>query len=215
MNPSARIKIFVLDDSPVVLRGLEIILGENDEFDVGGCQLNAVNLHADLAKVSPDILVMDAEVAGTNAKEILFYLQNISSKVKLVIFTHLASVEYVKVMMRLGTAGFLLKNAAETVITNALRAVYNGDFFIDENLKEMILQKTLLRKPAGTQQKLTRREKEILQLLASNYNSQEISKKLFLSKKTIENHRSNMLLKFKVKNAASLVMKAIELGLLD
>lgn len=212
---TTKIKIAILDDAPVVVRGLNAILGESDQFQVVGGPLNVFTLDEELSKANADLLLMEADVSGTNAKEVLFHLKQKFPKIKLVIFSEMMGVEYVKMIMRLGAAGFILKKASAPLLLEGLRAVYNGDFYIDETVKDAILKKALHRKPLTGQQKLTKREKEILQLLASNYNSQEVAQKLFLSKKTIENHRSNMLLKFKVKNAASLVMKAIELGLLE
>ena len=95
-------------------------------------------------------------------------------------------------------------------------AVSKGEFFIEEIIKEKILSHSLIKqKEKSSLEQLTKREKEILRLLVASYSSQEIAKQLFISKRTVENHRANMMLKLNVKNTAALIKKAIESDLLD
>jgi DNA-binding NarL/FixJ family response regulator len=118
-------------------------------------------------------------------------------------------------MMRHGVAGYILKTSDADTIVDAIRMVYSGQTFVDPLLKERLVEETLQAKKSGTRTpQLTRHEKDVLELIATDCTSQEIADKLFLSKRTIDNHRLSLLLKLDVKNSAALVRKAIHLGLI-
>jgi DNA-binding NarL/FixJ family response regulator len=118
-------------------------------------------------------------------------------------------------MLDSGALGYLLKNADQDVLVQAIRTVHEGRQFIDPALKEQLLQDMLaVRKKQAAVPALTQREQEVLQLIGNNHTSQEIADKLFLSKHTIDHYRISLLVKFEVKNASGLIKKAIDLGLI-
>ena len=211
-----KIKICILDNCPVVIRGLQAILETSTDMEFAGGQTDTLGLISWLGDVVPHILVTDVTIGETALDELMAIVSGSFGHIRVLVFTSLDSIYKVKAAMRLGTAGYLLKTCKEEEILSALRLVNAGEQYIESGIKESILQKVLLnKKPVTGHPRLTRREKQILQLLASNYSSREISDRLYISKKTVENHRSNMLLKFRVKNAPSLIKKALELDLLD
>jgi DNA-binding NarL/FixJ family response regulator len=117
--------------------------------------------------------------------------------------------------MNYGAAGYVLKTSGADVILNAIRSVMRQQTYIDPTLKEKLVHETLQPQEQVNIPQLTRREKEILELIASNFSSQEIADQLFLSKRTIDNHRINLLTKLDVKNSATLIKKALQLGLIS
>lgn len=212
----AKIKVAILDYHPVVLIGIEVIVSKYKDLISVGVYEHSDELIEGLDAKSPDILLAEIDVEGLQGEKIVRLLKKRYSKTKLIVFTASTNIFHAKMMMREGAAAYLLKTTSEEDIVKAIRAVYRGEQVIDPHIKELIFQKALMNKKQVSElPKLTPREKEILRLLASNYNSKEISEKLFISQKTVENHRSNMLEKFKVKNAASLIKQAIELDMLE
>lgn len=117
--------------------------------------------------------------------------------------------------MGYGAAGYVLKTSGADTIINAIRLAMKGETFIDPALKEKLVQESLHAKDTAPVPQLTRREKEVLELIASNFSSQEIADQLYLSKRTIDNHRINLLVKLDVKNSATLIKKAMQLGLIN
>lgn len=210
------ITVGILDNCPVVIRGVESILSNKPDLKFMGGYVSFKDFVREFSNEPIDVIVTDVSLKDSPSEQNITLLRKQFAQSRVVVFTLMDSIYYVKMAMRQGAAGYLLKTSEESDFIQAIRKVFAGEQYIEDGIKETIFQKALLNKKTVTEQpKLTRREKEILQLLASNFSSKEISKKLFISKKTVENHRSNMLLKFKVKNSASLIKKAIELDLID
>lgn len=112
-------------------------------------------------------------------------------------------------MLQQGTLGYLLKDSSPETIVEAIRTVYAGEQFIQESIAKKLLSNVM-----GTEKKqLTKREKEILRMITEELTNQQIADKLFLSLRTVENHRNNLLQKLDVKNTAGLVKVAIQEGL--
>ena len=119
-------------------------------------------------------------------------------------------------MLRKGVTGYILKTTREEILLDAIRKVNSGEQYLELSLKEKVIKDTLQAKnQVSADPILSRREKEILQYIASDMTSQQIADKLFLSKRTVDNHRLSLLMKLGVKNVASLVKKGIQLGLID
>jgi DNA-binding NarL/FixJ family response regulator len=210
-----KIRISIIDDHPVVAEGLATMFAQQETIEVVAVYTDVKKLLDEISGLPPDILVMDIQMPEMNGEELMEVLLKDFPKIKVITLTYLDSLYYARSMVRKGVQGYLLKTCSATEIVKAVKAVYNGDQYIEEALKEKILQQALLnKKQVSNIPVLTRRELEILQLMASNFNSFEIAQKLFLSKRTVEHHRANMLLKLKVKNAPALIKKAVELNLL-
>jgi DNA-binding NarL/FixJ family response regulator len=120
----------------------------------------------------------------------------------------------VKSMIQAGASGYLLKNADKSVLIEAIRSVHGGEQFIQKELNEQLVAEAL-NKPVQSSYipRLTRREKEVLQLIIDEFTTQEIADKLSISPKTVETHRLNLLLKLEAKNTAGLVKIALQKNL--
>jgi DNA-binding NarL/FixJ family response regulator len=118
-------------------------------------------------------------------------------------------------MMRAGACGYLLKSAPAATVVEAIREVCRGREFIQPEMKELLISESLHKsRRVSDEVKLTRREKEILSLIADEFTTQEIADRLFVSTKTVETHRQNLMLKLGVKNSVGLVKLAMERGLI-
>ena len=210
-----KIRITIADDHPLVINGLRHILGNCDDIEVLSSYTNGEDLLEGLAEQQPDVLLLDIQMPGKTGDEVAEIVNEKYPNVKMLALTNLDNVYYIKNMLRVGVDGYVLKTTREEILLDAIRTVFNGKQFLEPVLMEKLIADDM----QATQQReatpvLSRREKEILQYIAADLNSQQIADKLFISKRTVDNHRLSLLLKFHVKNVASLVKKAIQMGMI-
>ncbi len=132
-------------------------------------------------------------------------------EVKIIALTNIEILYQVKKMMKQGCSGYLLKDVDAPTLYSAIQRVFNGEMVIHDKIKTDLSSQLLSNNQT---QQITRREIEILQLIAQEFTNNEIAEKLFLSPATVENHRNRMLQKFGVKNTAGLIKKDMEQGLI-
>lgn len=210
-------RIALIDDHPMLLRGLKDMLECAEDIRVIGTYLSA-EAFLETCRFNdtlPDIILMDISMPGMNGELLAERLQQLYPDIIVIVFTNMEQRYYLRSMIRKGVLGYVLKSSSEGVLLEAIRTVYDGKLYFDPDIREEAL-KVLKTKTAGTTQRLilTKREKEVLRLIAENYSSQEIAAQLFVSKRTVDFHRTNLLLKLDVKNSITLVKKAIDLGLI-
>ena len=211
-----KIKIAIADDHPLLLNGLNAVITKTPDMELTGSYENGSALLEDLPNNQPDILLLDIQMPGQTGDEIAGIVNYKYPHINIIALTNQDNIYYINTMFRKGVKGYLLKTTHEDILLNAIRTVYQGEEFLDEALKERVKLDSLNSKKEGTQpHNLTRREKEILQLMATNLTSQQIAEKLYLSVRTVENVRSGLMTKLDAKNAATLVKKAIQLGLIE
>lgn len=205
------IKISMADDHNIVLNGLQKIVAEEPDIVIAGMYTNGDTLLNDLIFNKPDILILDIQMPGKNGIELATIIRKKFPAIKIIVLSSVEVLAQVKKMLQLGCMGYLLKNIDAATFITAIRTVYANEQFIHEDLRKHLVNNLFT--PAHFV-KVTRREKEILQMIAQEMTTQEIADKLFLSTHTIVNHRNNLLQKFNVKNTAGLMLKAMEEGLL-
>jgi DNA-binding NarL/FixJ family response regulator len=208
------IRVAIMDDHPLILHGLQNMLEESKDIAITGTYNKDEDLLTALKKERPDVLLLDIQMPGMPGNELATIITGLYPDIKIIALSNLDTIYYVKLMFEAGVSGYVLKTSAKETILEAIRTVYTNGQFIEPSLQEILLQVTLNRPGRRQQIQLTKREKEILQLVAVNYTSQEIADKLFLSKRTIDNHRNNLLLKLDARNTAELIKKSISLKLL-
>lgn len=211
-----KIKVSIADDHPLILSGLQNVLLHFPEVEVIATYENGDELIKGIAQQMPDVLILDIQMPGKNGTEIASIISKKYPNVKILALTILENNYYIKTMLRNGALGYLLKNSKQEILLEAIKTVYRGEQYIEPSLKERVWRDMMKTgNQIELQPKLSRREKEILQLIANEYTSQEIADKLFLSLRTIETHRLNLLLKLGMKNTAGLVKIAVQLGLVE
>lgn len=204
------IRIAIVDDQIIILQGLQKILADAPNIQVEEVYSNGDALLEGLEKRQPDVLLLDIQMPGKSGFELSEIIARKYPKIKMIALTNIDVLIQVRQMLQKGCRGYLLKDVSPEVLIKAIETVNEGEIFLQDNFKSQLLN-SLAGQPA--RQMITRREKDILKLIVEEHTNQEIAGKLFLSLRTVENHRNNLLQKLNVKNTAGLVKVAIREGL--
>jgi Response regulator containing a CheY-like receiver domain and an HTH DNA-binding domain len=208
------ITIGIVDDHSLIISGLAHMLGDLPDYPILFTANNGKQLMLELERQQPSVLLLDIELPDSNGIELCSDVLKKYPELPIVALTNHDEVVYVKKMMRSGAKGYLLKGTDKQNLLNAINAVYAGEQFLDRQVEQAILQQTLSGRRTSVVVKLTKRENEILALIANEYSNQEIADKLFLSVRTVESHRHSLNQKLNIKNSAGLVKEAYLRGLI-
>lgn len=212
------IKVAITDDHPVVIDGLKTALSLDPEIVITGTYMNGTELFTGLKDQLPDVLMLDLQLPGKNGSELVPLLLKQYPNLHILILSGVESSPYIKEMMQKGCKGYLLKStSSQATIVNAIKQIYDGEIFLDATLKEQLLREMLVtqRRSNKLNPRITQREKEVLNLIVKEYSNHEIAEKLFISLRTVETHRYNLLQKLEVKNTAGLLRVAVQMGLIE
>ncbi len=210
------IRIAIIDDHPLIVNGLQNMLRHSTDIEIIGCYTSGQDLLTSLASLQPDVLLIDIQMPEKTGPELAKIIQQKYPAVRMIALTNLDHNFYVKAMLRNGVSGYVLKSSGQEILLHAIRTVYEDKEYIEPGMQEHLredMAKT--RRQTSSTPPLTRREKEILTLIANEHTTQEIAAMLFLSANTVETHRLNLLSKLDVKNTAGLVKKAMQMGLVE
>ncbi|MEX0636624.1 MAG: response regulator transcription factor [Ferruginibacter sp.] len=205
------IHVAIVDDQVIILNGLQKILADASHIKVDGVYNNGDDLLSAMEKKIPDVLLLDIQMPGKSGPELAVIIAKKYPTVKMIALTNVDVISQVKQMLQKGCLGYLLKDVSPEILLKAIETVHSGQQFLKEDYKIQLLNSL-----SGNESNhlITRREKEILKLIVEENTNQEIAGKLFLSLRTVENHRNNLLQKLQVKNTAGLVKLAIQEGLI-
>jgi DNA-binding NarL/FixJ family response regulator len=203
------ITIAFADDHLIVIKGLQNILASIPDIDIVGTYHNGTELLDGLAHNQPDILLLDIQMPGMTGIELSAVIQKKYPSIKVIALTNVDIPVQVKKMLQQGAMGYLLKDASPETIVEAIRTVHAGEQYIQASISKRLVSNMI----SPEKKQLTKREKEVLKLITEELTNQQIADQLFLSLRTVENHRNNLLQKLDVKNTAGLVKVAIQEGL--
>lgn len=208
------IRVTITDDHPVVINGLRNMLAGYNHISLIGTYTTGAALLQGLQEQTPDILLLDIQLPDKPGDELTHLIQKKYPEVRIIALTNFNSVLHVNSMISSGAKGYLLKTTEEATLIHAIETAYKGGSFVEESLREELRDfESGVKRMATLKATLTPREKEILQLIADGLTGQEIAAKLFISFKTVEYYRYNILLKLDCSNTAILIKKAMTLGL--
>jgi len=209
-----KIRIAVADDQPLLIKGLEQLLTNNDDILLTGSYTTSAELYKGLGSKRADVLVLDIHMAAqTGIDELVEIVQARHPQIAILVFTNEDAMHSVKHMLQKGVTGYVLKTTSEDVLLDAVRAVHSGRQYLDPVLKERLVQDTLQTKKQNPAiPTLSEREKEVLRYIVMDLTSQQIADKIFVSKRTVDYYRLCLLTKLGVKSAGALVKKGIQLG---
>jgi DNA-binding NarL/FixJ family response regulator len=216
-SPAKTIKLMIAEDQAIILHSLMILLNSLQNIEVIGTALNGVELMALLEKDKPDVILMDINMPKMNGIEATKIIDAKMPWVKVIALSMYDHPVYIKKMFKSGAKGFVSKNATKMELGKAIEMVYNGDIYISEEISRILLREysnTADSDENADYTSLTSREIEIIQLLADGLYTKEIAEKLFISDKTVERHKTNILKKLKLRNTAQLVKVAITKGII-
>ncbi|MCI0449159.1 MAG: response regulator transcription factor [Chlorobi bacterium] len=214
-------KILIVDDHEVVRDGLKNILTSLDNISVTGEAGNGEDAVKMYSSLKPDLVIMDISMPGMNGIEATRIIKEKDPEAKILILTMHDNQEYLNQIIRSGAKGFILKNTDKEELLDAVKTVASGDNFFSKDISKLIID-NYIRTAKETEKNdgykevpLTKREIEILKLIASGYSNQEIANILYISYNTVDTHRKNIMHKLSIKNTAGLVRYAIEKGLIS
>ncbi|MFD2599341.1 response regulator [Sphingobacterium corticis] len=200
-----KIKVIVIDDHPLVLNGFEHILRDAESIELLATFSNAKLAISFLEQQHVDVILLDINMPEMDGFEAIQYVQKKFPMVHVVAISNLKEASVATRMLHYGAKGYLLKNVSAEELVDAVEQVCEGKQIVSLEMRDM-LKTTDYEVPF-----VTRRESEVLALLASGLTTADIAEKIFISPLTVESHRRNLLQKFKVNNVASLIHRATEM----
>jgi DNA-binding NarL/FixJ family response regulator len=200
--------IFIVDDHYMVIEGIHSLFHQEKDIEWMGHATNAESCLSFLKRQKPDIILMDVSLPGKSGTELCKEVKQLYPSVSVLGLSTFNQQAIIQNMMDNGASGYVLKNATKEELLEAISAVLKGKKYFSFEVA------AALRETKEKQPLITRREKEVLQLIAEGLTNVEISEKLFISMPTVNTHRKSLLEKFGVKNTATLIGKAIKSGLL-
>jgi len=209
-------KVMICDDEAIVRDGLEMLLKLEPDIEIVGVASNGTQAVETTEQENPDLVLMDLKMPCMNGVEATREIRTKCPEVKVLVLTTYDDDEWVLDAIRAGASGYLLKDTPREGLINAIRGTMAGKTYVDPSVASKILE----RFPGQQKQsrmlitgRLTKREKEILRLLALGSNNEEISKQLYLSVGTVRNHISTILHKMGVSDRTQAAILAIKAGL--
>jgi DNA-binding NarL/FixJ family response regulator len=214
MNPENEVTILIADDHPVFRKGLLDIITEEKQFRVVG-EVGEGNRVIELVrKSSPDVLLLDINMPGADGLSLAGQLKEEESPVKIIVLTMHREESIFNKAMDLGVHGYVLKESAVQDILDSIKAVTDGQYYISPAISQYLLKRNAktqsLFREYPSLSDLSPTERKILKLISENKSSKEIADQLFISIRTVENHRMNICNKLDLHGANALLKFAIE-----
>lgn len=209
------IRILIADDHTMFVEGIESILDGLDHIQVAGKCHTGPAVFDLLETEEVDVLLLDINLPGMNGIEVCQRISKEYPDIKVLALSMHNEESFVTEILKYGAQGYILKNTGKKELISAIEQVFKGQSYFSEAVTETIM-KSLVNQRAGQKRtgplmpKISRREKDVLDLIVKEHTTQEIADKLFISLKTVESHRRSLLTKLNVRNTAGLVRVALE-----
>lgn len=203
------IKLFITDDHYMVVEGIRSMLQPVDKIEWMGHATNAASCMAFLHQQQPEVLLLDINLPDKSGIDLCKEIKGQYPAIHIIGLSSFNQQSYIQKMMDNGASGYVLKNATLDEILEAIETVVAGDTFLSMEATATIKENKDAKIPV-----ITRREKEVLLLIAEGLTNSSIAEKLFISTSTVDTHRNSLLAKFEVKNTANLIRMAAMLHFL-
>lgn len=211
------ISVIIADDHAIVRDGLKLLLESQPDIVVTGEAMNGRDAVKQAKKLHPDIVIMDIAMPELNGIEAADRILQECRSTRIIILSMYSTTEHIYRSLKVGARGYLLKESAGTEVVAAVKAVHSGGRYLSQKISDRViddyLNKQAAKEPENPLERLTRREREILQMVSEGKSSAEIAGIMFLSPKTIETYRSRLMQKLGVNDIPALVKFAIRYGL--
>jgi DNA-binding NarL/FixJ family response regulator len=218
---SSKVRIYIIDDHKLFVQGVISLLSDETDLEITGFSLSSLDFLAGVEKLDVDVFLMDINMPDITGIELTRKLKEIKPDARVLALTMYDDFEYVENMIKSGADGYILKTAGLEELSLAIKSVARGVKFFGNEIQEIVFNKIGGKGVAGVtgsntekQANLTKREIEIISLIAKEYTTQEIADKLFISTRTVETHRKNIISKTRVKSIIGLLKFAEQRGIL-
>jgi len=214
-------RVLIVDDHPLFREGLKALLAQQDGFEVVGEAGDGREGLKQAEKLQPDLVLMDISLPDQSGLEVTRDIRTRLPHARVAIISMHAKIDYITEAFRAGATGYVVKESATERLLECLRTVSKGEYFIDAALSHRVVESLV--KAEEKEAKITdsgyaslsSRERQVMRLLAEGLPKKEIAEKLFISPKTVENHRANIMNKLDIHSNMDLVRYAAKLGLID
>lgn len=215
-----KIRLLLADDHAVLRAGLKALLNAQPDMEVVAEASNGEEAVRKSYETAPDIVLMDITMPGLSGLEATQQIKNQNQATKILVLTMHEDERYLYSMLSAGATSYVPKKAADTEVIDAIRATYRGEHFIHSSMTAGLVAEMYGKEKTNPvehldQGILSRREREVLRLLAMGHTNQQTAEKLYLSVKTVETYKTRLKEKLGLKGRAELVRYAIQAGLLD
>ena len=213
---SKKSKIAIVDDHPLFLEGLISLFNDNKYFEVICSAVSGIEMLNYLNVQKIDVLISDLNMPGMSGIELCKKVKKLYPEIVILIISMHEDPKTIKSIINAGTNGYLFKNSNRVTILNAVSEVSKGTFYLSNEVKDKLESAQVSNDNTTTTiPTLSKREKEVLQLVAKGMTTDQIADQLYISHHTVLSHRKNLLLKLDVNNTVGLIKKALEANLID
>lgn len=215
------IEVVLIDDHPPVRDGVKAALQKDSEIVIAGEGETGEELFDILDKRKADVVLLDISLPDSSGIDLISTIRSKYPLVKIIILSMYSRSDYVLEAISNGVNGYVTKETSPVRLINGIKQVMNNEYYFDQVTLEVIIHKALEHPQRyydvkdEAYESLTAREQEIMRLLAEGFSVKKIAQSLFISFRTVENHRTSIFRKLNVKNAAELVHYATRLGIID
>jgi DNA-binding NarL/FixJ family response regulator len=217
MSVMDKIRVLIADDHKIFRDGIRSILEKEKDMEVTGEAGSGREVLEIIDSVPVDVIVLDIDIGKPSGIEVTEIVRKKYPGINVLILSMISLHDFVIQALEKGATGYLLKNAGKDEVLTAIRSAAKGDSYFSKEVSAILIEQ--IHNPSGSRKRmadipLTPRELEVLQLIAQEYSNPEIAARLFISIRTVDTHRRNLLEKLNLKNTAGLVKYAIQKGLL-
>jgi len=209
------VRVLIVDDHAVVRSGLRLLLEGEEDIEVVGEAGTAREAILEARSVDPDLVLMDVTMPDGSGLDAVPTLLHEHEGVKVLVLSMQDDPRYVRAAFEAGASGYVLKEAADTEVVDAVRTVARGDRYVHPALGARLVAAEVEERRRADQDPLSEREREVLRLLALGHTNQEIATMLYISVRTAETHRAHIMQKLGLSSRAELVRYALDHGLID
>jgi DNA-binding NarL/FixJ family response regulator len=216
-----RKKILIVDDHPFFRAGLKSFLMTDPSFEVIGEAGDGKGALRLAKAFKPDLVLLDISLPDKNGIEVTRDLKALFPDIGIMIVSMHSRIDYITEALKAGALGYVVKDSASERLVEGLETIARGDYFLDSSLSSKVVERLLgspTKEAKIINQKyanLSSREEQVLRLLAEGHSTKDIAGKLFISPKTVENHRANIMEKLDLHSTLDLIRYAVKIGLID
>lgn len=213
-----KIKVILADDHTILREGIKSLLEDEPDIDIVGEANNGHEVVKLAIKLNPDIVIMDLSMPLLNGLEATRKIKQSAPSIKIIILTMHDNEEYIRQALTAGALGYILKDAATHELLDAIRSINQGEAVLSPAITRLVIEDYLRWgdiKPKASEDGLSNREREILQLIAEGNTNKQISEILCLSIKTVQAHRANMMKKLDIHDRGELIKYAIQKKIIE
>jgi DNA-binding NarL/FixJ family response regulator len=209
-------KILIADDHAMIREGIKILLKNKKEYEIIGEAVNGLDAVEKYKNLNPDLVILDISMPELSGMEAAKEILNIDPAALMIILSMYDDEDYIRLCLEIGVKSYVVKSESSEELVDAVKNVLAGESYYSNRVQQVIVKNytsSAKKKKKEYLVKLTSRELEVVKLISEGLTSQEIAKKLFISARTVETHRSNLLSKADAKNSMELLRKLSDLNI--